>query len=703
MVAPARSRRAHHESVSIDHPLDYPLARRDDLVEELHGVPVADPYRWLETADDPGTRTWIAAQNALTERFLARVPAREEIRARLSELWDYPRFDVPFERGGQWLQTRNSGLQDQPVLYVGAAPGAEGRVLLDPNTMSEDGTVAIAGLSVNEDGTLLAYATSAGGSDWMTWRVRDVATGLDRDDVVDWSKFSGAAWRRDGSGFFYGEMARPDPGREFDAENRAPRILFHQIGTAQEGDTLVFATPEQPDWLPAAAVSDDGRYLIISIERGTNPETQIEVLDLDQPDNGYRTLVEGFDTKAAVVGNVGSTFFVATDLDADLGRLVAIELEDPGRDRWNEVVAAGHDTLVAAYLFGGRLLCHYLQDARSVLRVHEVDGSYVRDITLPGLVSVVNIEGRAGSSTIHFRVTSFTESGAVWSHDLARGRTAVLHDSTARIDPGDYLTEQVFATSEDGTRVPMFLTRRRDAVPTGEVPVILYGYGGFDIPVPPSFSLPFAVWLERGGLLAVANLRGGGEYGRPWHDAGRLAVKQRVFDDFRACARWLNESGWSDPRRTAIYGGSNGGLLVGASLTQHPELFGAAVSDVGVFDMLRFHHFTIGWAWTSDYGSPDDPEQFRWLLAYSPLHNVRPGTCYPPTLLMTGDHDDRVVPGHSLKFAATLQRAQACTAPVLLRVETAAGHGAGKPISKLIAENADRLAFIDAALRLSNP
>ena len=327
------------------------------------------------------------------------------------------------------------------------------------------------------------------------------------------------------------------------------------------------------------------------------------------------------------------------------------------------------------------------------------------DIPVPGVASVAAsrhdenaIEGRAEASTIYFRVTSFTESGAIWSHDLATGKTAQLHASTARIDPDDYVTEQVFAPSDDGTRVPIFLTRRRDVLPTGEVPVILYGYGGFDIPITPSFSLPLAVWMERGGLLAVANLRGGGEYGRAWHDAGRLANKQRVFDDFCACARWLHESGWTRPGRTAIYGGSNGGLLVGACLTQHPELFGAAVSDVGVFDMLRFHRFTIGWAWTSDFGSPDDPEQFAWLRAYSPLHNVRAGTCYPPTMLLTGDHDDRVVPGHSFKFAATLQAAQACETPVLLRVETAAGHGAGKPVSKLIAENTDRLTFIEAAL-----
>jgi prolyl oligopeptidase len=691
--------RAHDEVVN----MDYPPARREELVEEMHGVPISDPFRWLENADHADTRAWVAAQNDLTERYLAGIPAREQIRARLSELWNYPRFGVPFERGARWFETRNTGLQDQPVLYVAPAPGDEGRVLLDPNIMSEDGTVAISGLSVSEDGAQLAYAISAAGSDWMTWRVREVATGLDQEDLVEWSKFSGAAWRPDGSGFFYAREDRPDPGRELEAENRAPRILFHRIGTAQEHDTVAYAAPDQPDWLPSAAVTDDGRYLLISIQRGTSPETRIEVLDLDRPDRGYRTLVAGFDVKAAVAGNAGSTFYVSTDLGADLGRLVAIDLDHPDRDRWREVVGEGRQPLIGAYLFGGRLLCHYLQDARSVLRVYQLDGTCLRDIPMAGVVSVDVIQGRAASPTVHFGVASFAESGAVWSHDLVSGETAVLHASTARIDPGEYQTEQVFATSDDGTRVPIFLTRRKDLVPTGEVPVILYGYGGFDIPVTPTFSLPFAVWMERGGLLAVANLRGGGEYGRAWHDAGRLSHKQQVFDDFRACAGWLHESGWSKPSRTAIYGGSNGGLLVGASLTQHPERFGAAVASVGVFDMLRFHRFTIGWAWTSDYGNPDDPEQFRWLLAYSPLHNVRAGTCYPPTLLMTGDHDDRVVPGHSLKFAATLQSAQACEAPVLLRVETAAGHGAGKPISKLIAENADRLAFVEFALGRSSP
>jgi prolyl oligopeptidase len=685
----------------------YPPARRDDVVDDYHGQAVADPYRWLEDADSAETTAWIAAENALTEGFLASVGSRAEIRDRLASLWDYPRFDVPFERGGRWFQFRNRGLQDQPVLYVADTAAGEGRVLLDPNTLATDGTVAVTSLAVDEAGTRLAYATSEGGSDWRTWRLRDVASGYNHPDVIEWSKFVGAAWRKDGSGFYYGAVARPDPGRELEQENRAPDIRFHRVGTLQEADDLVFSAPEQPDWFAEPVVSDDDRYLVVSIQRGTGTETQVLVLDLESPQRGYRTLVPDFEVKAAVVGNLGSTFVVLTDHAATRGRVVAIDLDGADRDRWTEIVPQRAETLLEVHLCGGKLLCHYLRDAHSVLRVHELDGTLVCDVPLPGLVSVAGsrheekgIEGRPGSDVVHFRVTSFAQSGAVWWHNLRTGETGVLQASTATIDPDNYWTEQVFVTSGDGTRVPMFLTRRRDVVATGEIPVLLYGYGGFDIAVTPSFSVPMLVWMERGGLFAVANLRGGGEYGRQWHDAGRLAHKQQVFDDFYACARWLTESGWSSPERTAILGGSNGGLLVGACLTQHPELFGAAVSDVGVFDMLRFHRFTIGWAWTSDYGNPDDPEHFTWLRAYSPLHNVRPDTCYPATMLLTGDHDDRVVPGHSFKFAATLQAAQACDQPVLLRVETSAGHGQGKPVSKLIAESADRLAFLTAALEL---
>jgi prolyl oligopeptidase len=680
----------------------YPPARRGPDADDYHGELVGDPYRWLEVTEDPEVVGWIKAQNEVTEGFLAAVPAREGIRARLTELWDYPRYGVPFERGGRWFQARNPGLAPQPVLYVMDAPEADGRPLLDPNALSAEGTVAVGEINVSDDGTLLAYATSALGSDWQTWHVRDVATGADLDDLIEWSKFSEAAWRQDGSGFYYGAMEQAAPGAEYLEANQPLRIFFHRIGAQQRDDELVFA-PADPGWIPWAQVSDDGRYLIISIEEGSS-EAQVHVLDLTDPGAGFRALVPDFASKAIVVTSVGTTFYLVTDHAAERTRLVAVDLAAPGRENWREVIPEAADTLLEAHFFGGRFVCHYLRDAHSVLRVHDLDGAHVRDIPVPGLaslggsVSTRGIEGRSGSDLVHFEIVSFTESGSLWSHQLSTGQTTLVRPSSARIDPGAFCTEQVFAPSADGTPVPMFLTRRRDLVPDGTAPVLLYAYGGFDVPITPAFSPLWAAWLDSGGMLAVAILRGGGEYGKAWHAAGRLDRKQNVFDDFCGCARWLAASGWSARDRIAITGGSNGGLLVGACLTQHPELFGACVAEVGVFDMLRFHKFTIGWAWTAEVGDPDNPDEYPWLRSYSPLHNVRAGIHYPPTLLLTGDHDDRVVPGHSLKFTATLQAAQGGGAPVLLRVETGAGHGAGKPTGKAIAAGSDVLAFLEAAL-----
>jgi prolyl oligopeptidase len=694
-------------------PLSYPVAHRSDVVDDYHGELVADPYRWLEDAASPETRAFVAAENALTEAFLSAVPSRGEIRRQLTELWSLPRFGVPFERGGRWFQFRNSGLQDQQVLFVMESPADVGRPLLDPNSFSADGTVAVTALSASSDGQLLAYATSAGGSDWRTWRIRRVNDGLDLDDVVEWSKYSEAAFLGDGSGFFYGAPDQPAAGAELDAESRNLRILLHRCGTPQAEDELVFAAPDEPEWVPHPAVTFDGRYLVVSISRGTAPESQILVLDLEEPALGLRPLVADFASVAEVVANVGSRFYVLTEASAQRRRLVTIDLDEAagGPAVWREVIAEHDDTLVSVKHCGGRLVCHYLEDAHSVLRIFELDGTFVREVPLPGLVSLLesasggdSVEGLPSRPTVHFKVTSFLESGSVWSHDLVAGTTELVTPSAVGLHATDYVTEQVFAVSDDGTKVPLFVSRRRDVVPTGEVRVLLHGYGGFNIAITPAFSVAAAVWMQRGGIFAEAVLRGGGEYGTSWHDDGRLARKQNVFDDFCACARYFTDAGWSRPGRLAISGGSNGGLLVGACLTQHPELFGAAVPEVGVLDMLRFHKFTIGWAWTSDYGDPDDPGQYPWPRAYSPLHHVVSGTAYPATLVMTGDHDDRVVPGHSLKFAAALQAAvveDPAAGPVLLRVETSAGHGAGKPTSKLIAERADFLAFLEAALGLA--
>jgi prolyl oligopeptidase len=685
-------------------------------VDNYHGELVADPYRWLEDTDSPETRRWIEHQNELTEAFLAQEGTREVIRARLTELWDYPKFGVPFERGGRWFQERNSGLQDQSVLYVMSSPDDEaGQVLLDPNLMADDGTVSVPTLAVSDDGSLLAYATSEAGSDWMTWHVRDVGTGRDRPDVVEWSKFGTAAWRKDGSGFYYPRLDRPPPGEEYVGLVGLRRIFFHVLGTAQDEDELVFEAPDQPEWVPSVAVSEDGGFVVISITIGTRRESRIEVLDLSRPEAGFVPLVSDFSCLASVVANVGTTFFLVTDDQAERHRLVAVALDQPaldqpaldgpGRGGWREVVAEGEAVLLGASHCGGKLVCHYLRDACSRLAVFELDGTPVQELELPPVSSVqsddgAGIQGRAGSDLVHFELQSFTDPGSLWSHDVATGLTQVLLRSRAPLNAAELISEEVLVMADDGAALPLFLTYRRDVAPTGAVPVLLYGYGGFNIPMGPQFFKAGALFVERGGLLAVAGLRGGGEYGRSWYEAGRLAHKQRVFDDFCDCARWLVRSGWSRADKIAINGASNGGLLVGACLTQHPELFGAAVLEVGVLDMLRFHKFTIGWAWKSDFGDPDDAQQYQWVRAYSPLHNVEPGVCYPPTLITSGDHDDRVVPGHSFKFAATLQAAQGdgCGAPILIRVETSAGHGHGKPTSKAVAERTDVLAFLESAL-----
>jgi prolyl oligopeptidase len=683
----------------------YPAARRADDADDYHGETIADPYRWLENTDDPETVGWTRAQNEVTESFLAAAGDREAIRAQLTELWDYPKFGVPFERGGRWFQSRQLGLAAQPVLYVMEAPDAGGRVLLDPNTLAADGTTAVGQVDVSPDGSLLAYATSDKGSDWQTWHVRDVATGSDHDELIEWTKFSGAAWRKDGSGFFYCAMQPASPGAEYLEVSGQVRVFFHRIGTQQEDDQLVFAAAQEPDWMPYPTVSDDGRFLIIQIEKGSVFGNQVHVLDLADPGGRIQPLIGDFDTVNVPVTSAGTTFYLITDHEADLKRVVAVDAGRPEREHWQEVIPQADDTLLAARFFGGRLVCHYLRDAHSVLRVHSLDGAWLHDIPLPGIASLGGrrvdddgLEGRPESQLMHLGIMSYTDSGSLWSHDLATGQTTPVRPAGARIDPSAYITEQVLAPSADGTLVPMFVTRRRDMTADGTAQVLLYAYGGFDIPITPSFSELRAAWLERGGVLAVANLRGGGEFGRAWHDAGRLGLKQNVFDDFCGCARWFTAAGWSSPDRIAIMGGSNGGLLVGACLTQHPELFGACVAEVGVMDMLRFHKFTIGWAWTGELGSPDDPDQYRWLRAYSPLHNVRDGVTYPATLLLTGDHDDRVVPGHSFKFAAALQHAQGGDAPVLIRVDSAAGHGAGKPTAKAIAAETDVLAFLEAAL-----
>ncbi len=678
--------------------LSYPAAPASDQVDDHHGTLVADPYRPLEDTGSPESRAWIAAQNELTERALGRIAARQAIGGRLTELWSVPRAGAPWRSGRRWFQLRNSGLQDQDVLWVGDGPEEDGRVLFDPNGLNEQGTTALADVVASESGELAAIATSDAGSDWRTWTVRDVRTGEDLPDRIAWSKFATVAWTHDDAGFFYGCYPEPDEAAVHDEPTRNMEVRYHRLGTGQGDDRLVFATPHEPEWGFDPEVMDEGRLLVLDVGRGTDPENRIYVADLAHgvDEAVVRPLLDTADASYHPISVIDGWLYVLADRDAPLGRVIAVDVNDP--DRVREIVPQGQDALERVCRVGDRLAVTRLHHAHHRLSIVELDGRPVVDVVLPGIGTIVDMAGRRGDADLFITFMRFGAPASVLAIRMADGAVREVRRQALAWDPDLYLTEQVFVPTADGVTIPLFLTRRRDVAPSGEVPTLLYGYGGFQIAIGPTFKPEWLAWMERGGLLAVASLRGGSEYGRPWHDAGRLANKQNVFDDFAACARWLVASGWTRSGRIGISGRSNGGLLVGASLTQHPELFGAAVAEVGVMDMLRFHRFTIGWAWTSDYGCADDPEQFRWLLAYSPLHNIRPGVSYPSTLVTTGDHDDRVVPGHSFKFAAALQAAQAGEAPILIRIDTDAGHGAGKPVSKQVAERADVLAFLDMAL-----
>ncbi|WP_045233710.1 prolyl oligopeptidase family serine peptidase [Deinococcus pimensis] len=678
-----------------------PVARRGDHVDVYHGTTVPDPYRWLEDPDSPETRAWVEAQNTATAAFLTDVPARGALRERLRTLWDHPRAGAPWRRGARLFRLRNTGLQDQNVLYVrDDEDGGAGdwRVLLDPNTLSEDGTVALQTVSVSRDGRFLAYSVSAGGSDWQTWRVRDVESGADLPEELSWSKFSGAEWLPDGSGFLYGRYPQPGEGEALTAANYGQQLWLHRVGTPQTRDELVYERPDRPTWGFSPVVTHDGRWLVLHVWEGTDPRNLVYVRPLSEG-GSFTELVPSFEASYTLVHGEGSALSFRTNRDAPLGKLVGVDLADLAAG-WRDVVPEGEHLLEAARPVPGGFLTLLGVHASHRLSLVDRSGAALGEVTLPTLGTVSAVNALPDDPEVFVEFTSFLTPVSAYRLDVSADAPALapLDPPALDFDTSAYETRQVFATSRDGTRVPMFLVHRAGLTPTGDHPTLLYGYGGFDISLTPSFSAARLPWLELGGVLAVANLRGGGEYGEAWHAAGTVHRKQNVFDDFVACAEHLVAMGLTRPSRLAIQGGSNGGLLVGACMTQRPDLFGACLPDVGVMDMLRFHRFTIGWAWVSDYGSSDDPEQFRTLLAYSPLHNLREGVCYPATLVTTGDHDDRVVPAHSFKFAAALQHAQACDRPVLIRVQTRAGHGQGKPTRLLIEEAADVLAFLTRAL-----
>ena len=683
-------------------PIAYPKTAQGAQTDDYHGVPVADPYRWLEEANAPATAAWVEAQNKVTFDYLRALPQRAPLIERLTKIWDYPKFGAPFKEGGRYFHYQNSGLQNQSVLMVQDALNDPPRVLLDPNTLSEDGTVALSGLAVSDDGKQLAYGISRGGSDWQQIHLRSVDEARDKGDVLNWVKFSGMSWTKDNRGFFYSRYEAPPEGEALQLANLNHRIFYHRVGTPQSDDKLIYERPDEPEWRMSAHVTEDGRYALIYLSKA-GPKNRLYYMDLGDKQNPNFAapvvkLIDDFEADYGVVGNDGDTFYVKTDLEAPRGRIIAIDTKNPARENWKTLIAQSEDTLRGVALMDNQFVANYLHNAHSVVRFFDLQGTFIKDLPLPGLGSVGGVGGNRYDTEFFYTFTSYLEPSLTFRYDVKSGQSTLFRKSEIQFDSSPYTTEQVWFPSKDGTRVPMFLTYRKDLKRDGQNPIYLTGYGGFNISLTPSFSIGTVPWLEAGGILAVPNLRGGGEFGEAWHKAGTKENKQNVFDDFIGAAEFLIREKYTSPQKLAIAGGSNGGLLVGAVINQRPDLFAVALPAVGVMDMLRFHKFTIGSAWVYDYGSSDDAAGFKSLYAYSPLHNIKTGTKYPATLVTTGDHDDRVVPAHSFKYAATLQAAQSGEAPVLIRIETKAGHGAGKPTAKIIEETADKWAFVMANL-----
>jgi prolyl oligopeptidase len=682
----------------------YPAAKKVEQVDDYHGTKVADPYRWLEDLDTADTKAWVEAQNRLTDAYLAEIPARQKIKERLTKLWNFERYGIPYREGNRYFYSKNDGLQNQSVLYTVASLADTPRVLIDPNKLSTDGTVALAGTAVSRDGKLMAYGLSASGSDWSEWKVRDIETGQDLPDTIKWVKFSGASWTADGKGFFYSRYDEPKAGAsQMSGVNEFQKLYYHRLGTPQTDDPLIYERKDQKDWGFSGDVTEDGRYLVITVWVGTDARNRVYYKDLQTADAPVVKLLDDFDAAYNFIDNDGSVFWFMTDRNAPRYKVIAIDTRKPERANWKIVIPEAAETIEGVNVVNNLFVVSYLKDAHSQVKVHQLDGKFVREVALPGLGSTSGFSGKRTDKETFYAYSSFTTPFPIYRYDLVTGKSTIFRQPKVDFNPNDYETRQVFFNSKDGTRVPMFITHKKGLKLDGTNPTLLYGYGGFNVSETPYFSVSRLVWMEMGGVFAMANLRGGGEYGKDWHEAGMKLKKQNVFDDFIAAAEWLIANKYTSTPKLAVQGGSNGGLLIGAVITQRPDLFGAAIPAVGVMDMLRFNKFTIGAAWASDYGSPDNPDEFRALYAYSPLHNLKAGKHYPPTMITTADHDDRVWPGHSFKFAAAMQAAQAGSAPVLIRIETKAGHGAGKPTSKIIEEYADIWGFLVRTLNMNAP
>jgi len=681
----------------------YPVARKAGQVDDYHGTKVADPYRWLEDTDSAETAVWVAAENKVTQDYLSKTPQRSRFKDRLTTLYNYERYRR-FEKAGQrYLFLRNDGLQNQNVLYVADGLTGKERVLLDPNTLRADGTAALSEHVPSMDGRLLAYGLADAGSDWCEWHVRNIETGQDLPDVIRWNKFIPAAWAADQRSFYYLKFPEPKPGQALRDANRFSELYLHKLGEPQSSDALIYERPDQPEWMFAPGVTDDGRYLLIFIQTGDFGKNLLAYQDLHAKPPKTVDLIHDLTAAYAPLGNHGTVFYFQTTDHAANGRIIAIDVGKPARENWREVVPEQKDAIASAQLVNDRIVVSYMKDAANRLAVYALDGGRAQDVPLPGVGAVELFPAHQNDKEVFFAFTGFTSPRMMYRLDTGTSKAAAVRQSKLSFDPAQFETKQVFYPSKDGTKIPMSLVYRKGIKLDGRNPTVLYGYGGFNVSVVPQFDPWTIAWMEMGGVYASANLRGGAEYGEDWHEAGKGDKKQNVFDDFIAAGEWLIANHYTSTPRLAIYGGSNGGLLVGAVLNQRPDLFGAAMPAVGVMDMLRFQKFTIGAAWTGEYGSSGNAKDFPVLYRYSPLHNIRPGTHYPPVLITTSDHDDRVVPGHSFKYAATLQAAQAAQgspAPILIRIETRAGHGAGKPTTKIIDEYADRLAFLTRELKM---
>lgn len=672
--------------------LAYPRFAKVEVSDTYGDVTVADPFRGLEDIDSEATKAWIGQQNALTQSVLEKLSLRTSLQTRMTELWNFERFSVPFSEGGRWFISRNDGLQNQNVLYTMERPDAEPKLLLDPNTLSADGTKALNNLSVSPNGKYLAYAVSSGGSDWQEWRIRDIETGEDLKDVIEWSKFSSANWAPDNSGFYFGAFDKPEGENALKAANKFQKVYFHTLG--QNENKLVYEQPNEADQSAEFIVTDDGKYIVNIINRGTDERNLVHIRKSDQNGGGeWVKLVNELEAAYNFVGNIDRTFYFLSTNGAPKYRLIAINLDKPDAKNWQTIIPESDATLAGVSLVGDSFIARYLRNARSEVLRFDLQGKTNTPIALPGVGTAGGFNGKQKDQETYFSFTTFTEPAALYRLDLKTNAVTLYKRAELKFDPSQYITKQVFYPSKDGTQIPLFITHKADLKIQGNTPTLLYGYGGFNIPVLPSFSPANLTWMERGGIYAVANLRGGGEFGEAWHQAGMKTNKQNVFDDFAAAADYLIAEGYTAPKKIVINGRSNGGLLVAATLLQRPELFGAAIPAVGVLDMLRFNQFTIGKAWESDYGSPQNPEEFAAIYKYSPLHNIKANVDYPPTMVLTGDHDDRVYPAHSFKYAAQMQAIYTGSNPQLIRIETRGGHGAGKPVSMQIEEFADWMAF----------